>query len=187
VVELDGAECFVLREFVAVGDVDRLGTVVVPLLLYEVVDGGHVFIIASSETSRTREGTMKLRVHDAYKDDVYKDTIRVHRSGRNEIKTGTIVRVTVEDTGERSLVVIRGLGNNEKGQIFLDLETRRRLGVEVGDEQAFSFTPVWFVGQILWAYRATEPSVRVGTWPAVWSAFLAMALGLVGLLVGVWL
>jgi hypothetical protein len=139
------------------------------------------------ETSvKRREKIMKLKVRDAYKDDVYKDTIRAHRSERKNIKTGTIVEVTVMKTGVSSLAVIRGLSNNEKGQIFLDLETRRRLRVEVGDEEEFSFKPVRLLGRILWAYRATEPSVRVATWLAVWSAILAFLLGLAGISVGLW-
>ena len=71
---------------------------------------------------------MKLTVAPAFDFDNYKDTIRIHSRYRNGLRSGRLAKVSVVG-GLSTLVVVRGLGDDEIESIRMDLETRRRLQV----------------------------------------------------------
>jgi hypothetical protein len=127
---------------------------------------------------------MQLTVKESYWHDMYKDTIRVHHSERSHLKSGDLIKVSVG--GRSTLVAIRGLDDSEKGNILLDLETRRRLQVNVDERHDFSFSKIGLFGKISWAYNATDPMARIATGIAVWLGLLGVLLGLVSVVLGIW-
>jgi hypothetical protein len=58
---------------------------------------------------------------EAFSDDVSKDTIRVPKNERNNMPSGSIIKVRVAERGREALVVVRGRAGKYKGHIFLDL------------------------------------------------------------------
>jgi hypothetical protein len=122
----------------------------------------------------------KLKVHEAVKDEVYKDMVRVFWKERGPIQHNGIVKLSVKNHRPRYLA-IRGLDAKEKEYIFLDWMTRKDLGgLEIGDECEFTLEEVGLLGKLIWAWRSSDPAARVATWIAIWSAIL----GITGLVFG---
>jgi hypothetical protein len=119
---------------------------------------------------------MKLTVMSAFDFDNYKDTVRVHRSARNGIRSGKLVRLSVVG-GLSTIVAARGLDELHQDIIRIDLENRRRLQVTLDKEYDFIIKTVWPWEAIWWACRSSDPALRVATWIAV----LSFVLGLVGI------
>ncbi len=119
---------------------------------------------------------MLLTVKPAYDGDNYKDTIRIHSSYRNGLKSGRLGRVSVVG-GENTIVAVRGLDNQDREIIRVDLETRRRLQVSLDKPYDFTLKRIWPWQAVLWACRSSDPALRVATWIAV----LSFVLGLVGI------
>jgi len=125
---------------------------------------------------------MKLTVKEAYGYDTHKDTIRVHRTQRNLIRSGELVRVSVG--GRSAFVAIRGLSDDQRGNILLDLETRRRLQVELEEVHDFYFSKIGFINKIRWAAGASDPAARIATGIAVWLGLLGVLLGTLSVILG---
>jgi hypothetical protein len=119
---------------------------------------------------------MILTVKPAYDGDNYKDTIRIHSSYRHGLKSGRLGRVSVVG-GENTIVAVRGLDNQDREIIRIDLETRRRLQVSLDKPYDFTLKRIWPWQAVLWACRSSDPALRVATWIAV----LSFVLGLVGI------
>lgn len=117
--------------------------------------------------------------------EVYKDIARVpekYRLGTDgqTIKEGDICKVTV---GHRSILLsLRGDVNNPECQsIQVDERTRRALSVSIGDQADFQFQRVGWVGQYLWAWRASDPAYRIGAR----FGLLSLLLGFIGIVLGI--
>lgn len=123
---------------------------------------------------------MRLTVAEAFQQDVYKDTARIHRMHRRGLASGRLARVSVED-GEDTIVAVRGLDNADRDRILLDLETRRRLAVKLGQSYEFRIDRKWPWQKLSWALNASDPAARIATWIAVLSFVLGTFLGLVGI------
>jgi hypothetical protein len=119
---------------------------------------------------------MILTVKPAYEGDNYKDTIRIHSSYRNGLKSGRLGRVSVVG-GESTIVAVRGLDDTDREIIRIDLETRRRLQVSLNQPYNFTLKTIWPWQAVRWACRSSDPALRVATWIAV----LSFVLGLVGI------
>jgi hypothetical protein len=119
---------------------------------------------------------MLLTVKPAYDGDNYKDTIRIHSSYRNGLKSGRLGRVSVVG-GENTIVAVRGLDNQDREIIRIDLETRRRLQVSLDKPYDFTLKRIWPWQAVWWACRSSDPALRVATWIAV----LSFVLGLIGI------
>jgi len=125
---------------------------------------------------------MRLEVAKIDEADVYKDTARVpekHRLDKNKpIPEGRICKVT---TGKRSILLsLRGKEDHSNPAIHLDGKTRTALRVTVGEQATFHFRQVSWMGQFLWAWRATDPAYRI----AARVGLLSVILGIVGLVLG---
>src|SRR5882724_2764795 len=107
---------------------------------------------------------MKVKVVQIDEEGVYKDLARVpenHRVDRRgrAISEGRICRVT---TGGRSVLLsLRGQQEHSSAMIHVDEKTRHALGLKAGGEAEFHFRQVWWLGQFLWVWRATDPAYRI--------------------------
>jgi hypothetical protein len=127
---------------------------------------------------------MLLTVKEARIYDVNKDIARVHKDERNELRNGEIARISVN--GRSTLVVVRGIEDEHRGEILLDEETRNRLQVKRGDQHDFFFSRVGMISKIRWAYHATDPMARISVGIALWLGGISVSLGLLGVVVALW-
>jgi len=123
----------------------------------------------------------RLQVHQLNKEDIYKDIIRVneaHRINRHgaTIKEGQVCLVLVN--GRKCLVVLRGHQDSDTPQVRMDDYTRGRLGLRENVSYEFEFKQMGFVGQLRWAWDATEIGYQVASRIAV-LGFIMGAIGLV--------
>jgi hypothetical protein len=125
---------------------------------------------------------MKLTVHEALKEDVYRDFARIpeiHRIDRSgkPIVEGEVRRITFGS--KTALVIMRGWSDTREPGIRIDERTRNLLGVSVGQNIDVSFNSVCF-GVLRWALHATDIAYRIMAQLAI----LSVVLGLVGVLLG---
>jgi len=126
---------------------------------------------------------MILTVHIAKKDDLFQDVVRIHRSHRKDIRTGSLCQVNANG---RSIIAIARNSLGDKNDIGLDSSQRIGLGVRPGEEVDFNIVRVPWYGQLLWVWRASDPVNRT----AGRLGILSMVLGIIGLALGtlsVWL
>lgn len=121
---------------------------------------------------------MKLRVASARSEEVVKDIIRVSRLDRGGIPSGQICKVTVE--GRKKYFIVRGLSEEQNGQILMDDLSRQSLGVDLGKQYDFEIQIAGIIGKIWWACTVTDPGARIAAWLGV----LSVALGFLGVVLG---
>jgi hypothetical protein len=127
---------------------------------------------------------MKLTVVQISRDEVYRDMARVPEADRKEpggepIKEGGICCVKVAN--KAILLSLRGAGNNSTRTIQLDDRTRNALGLNEGDTLDFEFRQVGWLGQFLWAWRASDPAYRI----AARFGLISLSLSAFGVVLGV--
>lgn len=122
---------------------------------------------------------MKLTVKSARPDDVYKDIVRIHRSDRNSIRAGRVCRISVGVSYR--YFIVRGLAQDESGQILVDDISREALGLKLGQQYDFGIAPAGLIGQIRWACAVADPGARIAALLGV----LSLVLGLIGVLLGI--
>lgn len=103
----------------------------------------------------------------------------VHGAHRGGAKAGRVFRLSVTgERGARSLyIVLRGLPNDSREDIWLDKWSRDHLGVRHDQPYTFNIREAGFVGQLCWAWNANDPAYRVSAKLGV----LSLALGLLSL------
>ncbi len=127
---------------------------------------------------------VRLRVEQASKEDVYRDFARIPERYRRDgggqvVPEGNVCRLS---TPNRSVyIVARGLGTIDEPIIRLDERTRNGLGVLLGDKTEFGIDAVSLLGELCWAWRASDPAYRV----AARLAILSVVLGGIGLALGI--
>lgn len=121
---------------------------------------------------------MRLTVHQGYDFDNYKDVIRVHNVHRAGVKSGRLVRVRT-DKGGSTVAAVRGLNDEEKSWTRMDLETRRRLKVELGEEHHFTIRKAWWWEKLCWAASSSDPTARVATWIGIWLGGFGIVLSII--------
>ena len=100
------------------------------------------------------------------------------------IPEGRICKVTV---GKRSTFLsLRGQEEHANPAIYLDGKTRNDLGVTLREHASFHFHQASWLGQFLWAWRATDPAYRIAARVGLLSVLLGVA-GLVFGGVGIWI
>lgn len=125
-----------------------------------------------------------LIVGCANPEDVYRDIARVPENYRKDfrgraIKEGSVCLLSCG--GRRSFVLLRGLPGSQEPQIRLDERKRNELCLEAGKTAEFSFSKAGLLGELRWAWQASDPAYRVTARLAV----LSLALGLIGLSLGI--
>lgn len=125
---------------------------------------------------------MKLAIHEARKEEVYRDIARVPEAfrtdGKGTIKEGELRRI---HAGPRSaFVILRGDQDSEEPTIKLDDVTRDKLGVKTGQSLEIEFDSPLFK-KWRWAWNATEIGYRV----AAQISLVSFVLGVIGLVLGI--
>lgn len=126
--------------------------------------------------------TSSLEVHDALKEDVYRDRARIASSYRGTINEGVVCKLTVK--GKHVLLEVRGMVNDnlaEKPTIRLDEKSRTHLGVLPKECCQFTIRESWWIGQFLWAWNASDPTPRI----AARLGILGLVLGMLGAVLGI--
>lgn len=127
----------------------------------------------------------RLEVHQLADDDVYRDIIRVNAAHRkNEkgeaIKEGRVI--LIRGNGRKCFAVLRGYQASSEPRIYMDEFTRTdKLGVRWLEPYEFEFKPVGLIGQLRWAWNATEMGYQVASRLAV----LGFIMGILGLMLGI--
>ena len=110
--------------------------------------------------------------------DVFQDMARVDLEHRQHSKAGKVI--VIKAHGKTAWALARGAPGRDSTSIFLDDATRDRLDLSAGDLVDFTITKAAFWDEFLWAWFATNASVRVAARLGV----LSVILGFVGLALG---
>ena len=113
---------------------------------------------------------LQLRVHEAFRDDVYKDRVRILQDGESTFKEGRVYRLVVGD--RTKLVEVRGNAAPPRkrrslempGYILIDDAIRRDLGlpkVPNGEMATFRLRPASKLEFRQWLRESTDPRVRI--------------------------
>lgn len=126
---------------------------------------------------------MKLRVHQAAMEDVYRDIVRIPEKYRLDahglvVLEGAVCKIST--SGKSTYCIARGKPNSLEPVIFIDERTRNLLGVRLGEDVDLSIKRVKFPGQFLWTWNASDPAYRIAARLSLLSVFL----GFIGLLLG---
>ena len=83
--------------------------------------------------------------------------------------------------GRRVRALARGAPANNRTNIYLDLSSRNRLRVRLGEQIEFTIEKGDFMDELLWAWSATDAMPRIAARLGV----LSLGLGLIGLFLGI--
>ncbi|MFH1874132.1 MAG: hypothetical protein ABH859_02975 [Pseudomonadota bacterium] len=95
------------------------------------------------------------------------------------IKDCTICELKIGD--QQTLVIVRGCREYGDERLILDEFTRSKLNVKPNEEVDVKLKQKGLLGELKWAWRASDPSYRVSARLAV----LSVILGEIGLLLGI--
>lgn len=116
---------------------------------------------------------MILEVQKIDGDETFKDRVRIPSKYRGGIPEGTICKLSTSQK-KHKLVEMRGKKGIEDAYIYMDLATRKSLGLNVGSMEEFEWRQVGRWGQFIWASQSADTPIRV-----------AAQLGLVSFLLGI--
>ena len=115
--------------------------------------------------------TLRLEVHDHFKEDVYRDRVRIPVLHRGTINEGRVARLSVN--GKHVLVEVRGLANEQNPVIRMDEITKGKIAVDFKETYTFDVREVGWLEQFRWAWNASDSASRI-----------AARLGLLGIVLG---
>jgi hypothetical protein len=121
---------------------------------------------------------MRLMVHQVLKDDIFRDMVRVHRSHREGINAGQIIRVSAN--GKTVLAVARGAPANDTNGIWLDDAMRSRLSLKENTTAEFKIEKGSWYHEFAWMWHSSNPVNRT----AGRLGMISFVLGLFGLALG---
>jgi hypothetical protein len=136
---------------------------------------------------------MKLTVHRAQQEDVYRDFARISKDYRRDttgklIPEGDVCKIVAG--GRTALVIARGdLNGTDPPRICLDERTRETLGVKEGETHDFQLSRPGLLGRFRWYWNASDPAYRISARVALLSlgiGVVALLLGLIALAVAFW-
>lgn len=125
----------------------------------------------------------KLEVRKLPDHDCWRDLVRLPREFRTDIAgehihRGSICEITIN--GRRKLLTVRGW--DEGGDvIMLDQSTRQHFDIHAGDIHEVQLKRGGWIAHVRWAWNAADPGYRI----PFQISMVSLALGLVGLLLGV--
>lgn len=121
---------------------------------------------------------IELKVGKADFADIGRDLVRINIKDRPEnVNRHDIVVLNVN--GKSALAVIRG--NDEPGEINIDIDIRDDLALQLGKRYSFIIEKAGCFSRLWWYLRARDPAVRIPAWLAFWS----VVLGFAGFILGV--
>lgn len=122
----------------------------------------------------------KLRVYPLWREDVFKDVVRIPKQDRGLIREGSVC--TISANGHAKQVIVRGLEETLSGGIMLDAITREAMGnLQDGFYYDFTIKEAGIWGQIKWACTVADRGPRISAWLGI----ISVVLGIVGLVLGV--
>jgi hypothetical protein len=126
---------------------------------------------------------MKLKITQATKEDIYRDTVRIPEQYRVDangkiVPEGSVCKICIAD--KSTYAIVRGLGDTTDPFVRMDERLRNSLNLKKGEEVEIRIRPSGFWGQFQWSWNASDPAYRV----AARMGLLSVALGLLGLLLG---
>ena len=116
--------------------------------------------------------SLTLRVRSAKYNDIYKDIVRVSEQSREGLLPGRVHKFI--SPNKTAYFILRGAGPKDDGLIRMDEESRKKLAVKYGETYDFEISPVGFLGEMKWAFGATDPSYRIAARLGVLSFFLGL-------------
>jgi hypothetical protein len=121
----------------------------------------------------------KLRVYPLWREDVFKDIVRIPKQDRGGIREGSIC--TISTNGHTKQLIVRGLEETLNGGIMLDKITRDAMGnLQEGISYDFTIKQTGIWGHIKWACTVADRGARISAWIGV----ISVGLGVLGLLLG---
>ncbi|WP_397547363.1 hypothetical protein ABUL39_02975 [Rhodothermus marinus] len=131
---------------------------------------------------------LELQVRRARQEDVYRDLVRIPEVWRKDcngevIPEGSVCKIKIlKDNRTRTgYAIVRGVGDESGRVIYVDERLRNFLGIKPGDSVQVVLKKTGLIGQLIWAWRASDPAYRVAARLAV----LSFILGLLGFILGV--
>ena len=105
--------------------------------------------------------------------------VRLHYSYRDGIGRYGVARITNRaNPSNRSDAVL--LGHDDDKSIYMAYDTRKALGVEIGEKLDFELKELGWLNKVKWYLNTPDPRVYIPAWLAVWS----VALGAAGMIFG---
>jgi hypothetical protein len=126
----------------------------------------------------TRSHSTTLTVHKEDQEDVYHNRARIPEPFRGSIREGRVCKLSVGSAS--TLVEVRGAGDSD-AVIKIGELARRALAVRAGESHKFCLREVWWIGQLRWAWSASDSASRI----AARLGILGLLLGLIGLVLGI--
>jgi len=117
-------------------------------------------------------------VHQEAREDVYHGRARIPELFRGCIKEGRVCKISVGS--KNTLLEVRGT-KASTGIIKIGDLARQELAVKAGESYTFCIREVWWVGQLLCAWKAADSASRIAARLGV----LGLVLGMVGVILGV--
>jgi hypothetical protein len=133
-------------------------------------------VIGGESKLSRKKVNLNLEVHEARKDEVYKDIARISEASRKGLVAGKIHRFRTK-SGSAYLILRGNDVSLEMSYIRLDEAARDRLGLSDSDKfknADFTVSEVGLWGEFVWAWQATDPSYRVAARLGVVSIVLAV-------------
>ena len=116
----------------------------------------------------------KLRVYPMWREDVFKDIVRIPEQDRGGIREGSICTISVN--GHTKHLIVRGLEEAHLGGIMLDEITRKTMGnLQKGISYDFAIKDVGIWGHIKWACTVADRQSRISAWIGIISVLLGSA------------
>lgn len=121
----------------------------------------------------------KLRVYPLFREDVFKDIVRIPAQDRGGIREGSVCTISVN--GRSKPLIVRGLEVQLSPGIMLDEITREAMGdLQQGVSYDFTIKETGIWGQIRWACTVADRGARISAWVGV----ISLVLGIVGAVMG---
>jgi hypothetical protein len=129
---------------------------------------------------------MTFKVHDSseFPGDIYRDIVRIPEEHRldargKKVAEGTVCKLTINGKSKRAFV--RGCKDEKGAIIVMDYRTRKAFGVTNKSAVEVQIASCHWLGECLWACRASDPAYKIPAQLGVSSLFL----GIVGLFLGI--
>jgi hypothetical protein len=102
---------------------------------------------------------MELTVQQIDSDYRFSDAVRIPQKYRGGMKESKLCKLSTNVT--RKIVQVYGKRDEHDANIYMDKLTQNHFGLRVGSVANFELVPVGWIGQLTWASRHADPTVRV--------------------------
>ena len=115
---------------------------------------------------KRRQFKGKLEVHQGRGGEVFQDIVRIHENSRNGLRPGHVHKFSTP--GKSAYFILRGSEEaKDLGRILMDDISRQTMGLCLGQTEDFEIVEANFLGELRWAWSASETAYRVAARLAV--------------------